>query len=138
MKKEMKQLYVLLGIILFAPALQAMNKAQIEQFLSSLQHFSKIQSLETLENLRNPFEHNLTQETLELYAIINGKALINGEWLHKGEKIRGYTILDIHTQYILVQKGKLIQKIPIGKGIDENIHTNNNKKNDLDEGVAKE
>ena len=115
-----------------------MDTAQIEHLLSSLQNFSKTQSLDTLENLPNPFENSPihTQDSLKLYAIINNKALVNGEWLSKGESIQGYIILDIQNQYIIAQKGKIQKSITIGEGIETEEDTQSYTDEDKNEKVG--
>lgn len=119
-------------------SLCAMDIAQVEHLLSSLQNFSKTQSLDTLENLPNPFENSPihTQDSLKLYAIINKKALVNGEWLSKGESIQGYIILDIQDQYIIAQKGKIQKSIIIGEGIETEEDTQSYTDGDKNEKVG--
>lgn len=97
----------------------AQEKAQIRHYLTLLDNFSKAQSLDNLAHLQNPFLHNVAKNPLKLQAIVNGKALINGEWLEKGTMIQGYRILEIYPQYVEIQKGKIIQHIVVGKDINE-------------------
>lgn len=115
-----------------------MDIAQVEHLLSSLQNFSKTQSLDTLENLPNPFENSPihTQDSLKLYAIINKKALVNGEWLSKGESIQGYIILDIQDQYIIAQKDKIQKSVIIGEGIETEKDTQSYIDEDKNEKVG--
>ena len=97
----------------------AQEKAQIRHYLTLLDNFSKAQSLDNLAHLQNPFLHNVAKNPLKLQAIVNGKALINGEWLEKGTMIQGYRFLEIYPQYVEIQKGKIIQHIVVGKDINE-------------------
>lgn len=59
--------------------------------------------IESIPTLTNPFKHSSTQN-LELQAIINNKALLNGQWHKLGDVIDGYTITALHSQGIVLQK----------------------------------
>lgn len=105
-------------ICLITLSIHAANIGYTEDIISNLKSFSKNQTKEILTHIQNPFMHHDAQtENLELYAIINGKALIGGKWLCIGDTIRGYKIVDIHIQHINLQKGKTNYDIMIGESI---------------------
>ena len=91
----------------------------IQSFIKDSQNFSKSPSQEILHTLINPFWHedSQSQQPLHLNAIINGKALINEQWLNVGEYIEGYLIVKIESQSVILQKAKAQYNIAIGEKI---------------------
>ena len=71
--------------------------------LSYAEQSPKQSVIQSIPTLTNPFKHSSTQN-LELQAIINNKALLNGQWHKLGDVIDGYTITALHSQGIVLQK----------------------------------
>ncbi|MCX2717691.1 hypothetical protein OQH61_08080 [Helicobacter sp. MIT 21-1697] len=92
---------------------------EIQSLIKDSQSFSKTSSQEILHALINPFWHEDSQsyQPLRLNAIINGKALINEQWLNVGEHIEGYLIVKIESQSVIVQKAKTQFSLAIGEKI---------------------
>lgn len=79
-----------------------------------LQHIRQSLQKESLTfSFLNPslkLAENPTQPILELEALLNQKAKINGKWLKKGERIKEYTLKEIqNNQVILKSKDALFQ-----------------------------
>lgn len=100
----------------------ALCAESLQTSLSHLQDFSKESSIHTLTHLHNPFAFKTpdVQTDLELYAIVNGKALIAGEWLHKNDLIQNYKVIDIQPQYIILGRGRTHFHLNIGDSIHKN------------------
>ena len=109
-------------IYLWAISLYALDSA-FHTLIANLEAFSKDTIKNKIQHLHNPFEQNHTQETLDLFAIINGKDLINEQWLHIGEYIQDYKIIDIQPEHIVLQKGKTRYSLAIGKSMSQNKET---------------
>jgi len=51
-------------------------------------------------------EHTISYKNLNLIAVINNKALINGQWYTEGEVIRKYRLTQVNSTSVLLTKGK--------------------------------
>lgn len=60
--------------------------------------------LNLLLSLTNPFKHDNHEQNLQLQAIINNKALLNGQWHTIGDVVNGYTLIAFHPKGIILQK----------------------------------
>lgn len=94
---------------------QILSKLSPDSSLSPDIVFQKIKQSMQKEELifLNQNSHQIgvsTQPPLELEALLNKKAKINGIWLKEGENIEGYTLKKIQNNQVLLQsKGKNIK-----------------------------
>lgn len=53
-----------------------------------------------------PAAKKTVKKTLQLVAVMNNSALINGNWYRTNDKIQGYTVANIKPDSVLLKKGK--------------------------------
>ncbi len=76
------------------------------------------------DNKNSPLKKDMSKEPLTLQMVLNSSALINGNWLKENEKTRGYTLTQIQSSYVVLEKKKKKIKLFISQKTDNlNIST---------------
>jgi hypothetical protein len=69
-------------------------------------------------------EKDMSQEPLTLQAVLNTSALINGKWLKESAVIRGYTLVEVRNDYVMLElKNKKLKLFIAQKSKNLNIST---------------
>ena len=72
----------------------------------------------------SPLKKDMSKEPLTLQMVLNSSALINGNWLKENEKTRGYTLTQIQSSYVVLERKKKKIKLFISQKTDNlNIST---------------
>lgn len=79
----------------------------LEDKLHALEQFDKKLTQQNIALLSNPFTFPTAPNntSLQLEAIINQKALVNGQWLSLNQTIQDHKLISIESQSITLQKG---------------------------------
>lgn len=79
----------------------------LENELKALERFDKKLTQQNITLLSNPFllPSAPSDTSLQLEAIINQKALVNGQWLSLNQIIQDHKLINIESQSITLQKG---------------------------------
>ena len=76
------------------------------------------------EDKNSPLKKDMSKEPLTLQMVLNSSALINGNWLKENEKTRGYTLTQIQSSYVVLERKKKKIKLFISQKTDNlNIST---------------
>ena len=78
----------------------------------------------TTDAKNSPLKKDMSKEPLTLQMVLNSSALINGKWLKENEKTRGYTLTQIQSGYVVLERKKKKIKLFISQKTDNlNIST---------------
>jgi hypothetical protein len=143
----------LLALTLFATLLQAdTSTSWIDQKVEEIKPQRQGLNTSTINTLKSPFiviraesdgpvstgaktvssdaskkaepEKDMSQEPLTLQAVLNTSALINGKWLKESAVIRGYTLVEVRNDYVMLeQKNKKLKLFIAQKSKNLNIST---------------
>ena len=76
------------------------------------------------DDKNSPLKKDMSKEPLTLQMVLNSSALINGNWLKENEKTRGYTLTQIQSGYVVLERKKKKIKLFIAQKTDNlNIST---------------
>jgi len=76
------------------------------------------------DDKKSPLKKDMSKEPLTLQIVLNSSALINGIWLKENDKTRGYTLTQIQSSYVVLEKKKKKVKLFIAHKSDNlNIST---------------
>jgi hypothetical protein len=76
------------------------------------------------DDKNSPLKRDMSKEPLTLQIVLNSSALINGKWLKENEKTRGYTLTQIQSSYVVLERKKKKIKLFISQKSDNlNIST---------------
>ena len=76
------------------------------------------------DDKNSPLKKDMSKEPLTLQMVLNSSALINGNWLKESEKTRGYTLTQIQSGYVVLERKKKKIKLFISeKSNNLNIST---------------
>jgi len=76
------------------------------------------------DDKNSPLKKDMSKEPLTLQMVLNSSALINGKWLKENEKTRGYTLTQIQSGYVVLERKKKKIKLFIAQKTDNlNIST---------------
>lgn len=95
-----------ISLLLCLPILASLAQ-NLEVELEILEQFDKKLARQNIALLSNPFMLPLVPSniSLQLEAIINQKALVNGQWLSLNQTIQDHKLISIESQSITLQKG---------------------------------
>lgn len=120
----MKKIVFFLGVTLCwlsasQPAPDAKDAARVDALVDAIKQAPRpaapaFKNVFYLPQAQNAAVSN-TQEpqALKLDSIIGGKALILGRWRQVGDRVNGYLIEEIHTDYVILNRGEKEMKLAI-------------------------
>lgn len=108
-------------------------------------------TIESFNSVYNPFvvvnvENNVSTvlavkeelKTINLSAIINKKAFINGSWVNEGEVVEGFTVGFIGKKGIVLRRENDVRKIYIKKTYGLNLFEDKKEKNESERNKERE